>query len=115
AREIHVALGQKSFRLTRRTAKHLVKLTVGHRKAGTVVEIVDLQSKRSVFFQVDEIIIDRLDIFRLTVGSEAHDFIFARIDSEPGVISKCGIQQPEGMREMNLPKRREVVAISDPG
>src|SRR5215813_357360 len=65
--------------------------------------MVDLEPERPIFCQIDQIIVNCLDEFRLTVGSEAHDLIFTRIDPESGVVSKCGIQQPERMREMNFP------------
>ena len=76
AREIHVALSQQSFRFSGRTAEQIIKLTVGHGKSRAIIEVIDLKPKRAVFFQIDQIVVDRLHIFRLSVRSQAHDFVF---------------------------------------
>ena len=51
-----------------------------------------------------------LRIFRLAVRRESHDFVFAGIDLEAGVIGKRRIEQAEGVREMYLLSNREISA-----
>ena len=45
---------------------------------------------------------DRFCIFRLAIGRETHDFIFARVDLEARVIGESRVEQPERMGEMNF-------------
>ena len=47
-------------------------------------------------------VVDQLGVLGLAIGREAHDLVLARVDLEPRVIGKGGIQQSQRMGEVNL-------------
>src|SRR5262245_8208677 len=89
-------------RVTDGFAKQIRKFLVGHRKTGAVVEIRLIEAKRSIILEVDQVIENAIDVVRLTIGSKPHDFVFAGIHLEAGVISEGRIEQSERVRKMQL-------------
>ena len=55
AREVHVALGQFRFRLTRRAVKQSVERDVGHGQADAIIEIFHVEPERAVLFEIDQL------------------------------------------------------------
>src|SRR5207249_1865710 len=49
-----------------------------------------------------EIIINPLDVRRLAIRREAHQFVFAGVDPETAVGGKRGVKEPERMRKTQL-------------
>src|SRR5437660_12398261 len=91
-----------SFGFTWRSAEQVVKSPVCHSKTAQEREAFQIQPERSVRPQIDQIVVDCLDETGLPIRRQAHQFIFARVDPEPAVGGKCGIEQPERMRKPKL-------------
>src|SRR5690606_38018198 len=81
---------------------------------GAVIEIGHVQTKRPVFLDVDDVLANDVDVAGLAVRREAHQLVLARIDLEAGVISESRIQQPEGMRKIDLPERLQLAPVTEP-
>ena len=112
--QIHVPLRQRLNGRARRAAEQRLEPAVGHREAGTVVEIVEVKAERAVRLQVDHVVEDGAHVLRLAVGREAHHLVFAGIDFETGVEGERRIEQPQGVRKIDLPRHLQVVAVTDP-
>ena len=97
AREVHFPLRELRLRDPRRPAEQAVESAIRHGEAGEVIEVPLVQRERAVLTQVDELAIDRIHIFWLAIGSQAHELVLARIDLETGVIGECGVEQPQGI------------------
>ena len=93
AGKVHFTLCKRRFRLAWRAAKQLGEFRTGHRQPCAVVEILHVHLERPVFLQVDEVLIDRFDVLRLTVRRKTHHFVFRRVDLEAGKVGERGIQQ----------------------
>ena len=70
--------------------------------------------KRAVIFEIEQIIENQIDILGLTVRRKPHQFVFARIHFETGVIRERRIEQAERMRKIDFPLRREFIALAEP-
>jgi hypothetical protein len=113
-RNVHVKLGQRlGLRIARRLAEQTRESAVGHRQAGAIIKIRLIETKRSVFLQVHDLVEDHILEPRVAVRCKAHDLVFARVDLEARVIGESRVKQPERMREMQLLFDLEPVAASD--
>ncbi len=101
-RQIHVALVQQFGGVARLAAEQRVEPAVGHGQAGAIIEIVEIEPETAVILEVDEMIEDRLRIFRLAIGREPHHLVLAGIDLEAGVVGEGRIEQPDRVREVDL-------------
>ncbi len=70
-----------------------------------VVEVVHVEAKGAVVLQVEQLIEDQVDVFRLAVGGQPHQLVLAGVDPEAGVIGKGRVQQAQRVREVELPLR----------
>src|SRR5437868_7543020 len=57
---------------------------------------------------------DRAGVARLAIWREAHQLVLARVHPEAGVVSESRVQQAERVRKIDLPLRREVIALAQP-
>ncbi len=112
-REVHVALLERRCGLARRSIEQRVEAIVRHRKPGAVVEIVEIEAKRTVGLEVDQIVVDELGVFRRSVGREPHHLVLAGIDLESGVISERGIEQAETVGKVDFLLDLQLVAVAD--
>ena len=55
-----------------------------------------------VFFDINEVLLNEIDVTRLPVRRQAHDFVLGRVDFEASVVSKSRVQQSKGVRKANL-------------
>ena len=113
-REVHLALRQRRLGLTRRPAEQRVEALVGHRQAGHVVEIFGVEAERAVGLEVDQMVEDRAGVARLAIRREAHQLVLARVHLEAGVIGERRVEQAERVRKIDLPLRRQPVALAQP-
>ena len=54
------------------------------------MEEVHVEAEGAVVLQMQELGEDAVDVFRLAIGRQAHDLVFARIDLEAGVSGGGG-------------------------
>ncbi len=94
-RQVHLALRERRLRHSRGSAKQLLEAPPGHAQAGAVIEVLHVHAERAVGFQIQQSIVDDLRIARLAVGREAHQFVFAGINFEPGIVGKRRIKQSQ--------------------
>src|SRR5439155_17821845 len=87
---------------------------VRHRQAVTIVEVIHVEAKAAVGFEVDETIQDNFLIDRLAKRRQPHELIFAAVHLKTAVISECGIEQAERMRKAQLLSETNPVATADP-
>ncbi len=87
--------------------RRAVERVVGHGQAGAVVEVVHVEPERAVVLEVDQVLADQRRRNRLAVGRQAHQLVLAGVDLEPGVVGEGRIEQPQRMREVDLPQRRQ--------
>jgi hypothetical protein len=83
---------QQLVRLAHRMSKQRIEAPVGHREAGAVVEEILVHAERAVQAQINDMIENRLNIFRLAIGREPHDLVLAGVHLEPKVIGEGGIR-----------------------
>ena len=97
----------------RRSVEQRVEALVRHRKAGAVVEVVEVEAKRAVGLEVDQIVVDELGVFRDAIGGEPHDLVLPRIDLEAVVICERRIEQAEAVGKVDFLLDLELVAVAD--
>ena len=112
-REVHVPLFEHGLRAARRPAKQLVEPVVGHRQPLAVVEILHVHPEAAVRLQVDQVLEDQVLIDGLSVRGQAHQLVFAAVDLETAVVGERRIEQPQRMRELQLPQQPQLVAFAD--
>jgi len=83
---------------------------VGHPYPAQEIKTIQIQPKRAIGFQIHEVLVDRLHIFRLAIWREAHQLVLAGIDAEPTVRSERRIEQAERVREAQLLERFQTMA-----
>ncbi len=108
--QIHLSLCDPRLGLARRPAEQLVEGPVRHGEPGEVVEVLLVEPERAVLLQVDQLVQDQIHVLRLAVGRQAHDLVLARVDLEAGVVGEGGVEQPEGIRPMELLVQLDIVA-----
>ena len=86
----------------RGAAEQRVEARISHRQPGAIVEIIEDRDGTSRPPSVDQMIEDGLGVFRLAIGRESHDLVFAGIDLEAGVIGESRIEQAERMRKVDF-------------
>src|SRR5262249_53641425 len=111
--DVHVLLLEPALGIARRPVEQRVEALVGHGEAGAIVEILEIEPKRAVGLEIDQVVANDLLVFRRSIGRKPHQLVFARIDLEAGVIGEGGVEQPEAVREMDLLMDREVLSIAD--
>ena len=97
-----MALGQRALRHARRPAEQGMKAAAGHGQTGGEIEVAHVQLKTAVPGDAHEFFPDQIGVFGRAIRGQPHDFIFAGIDLETQVVGEGGIEQAEGMREVNL-------------
>jgi hypothetical protein len=112
-REVHLAPGQPPLGVARRPAEERVEALAGHRQPGAVVEVVEVEPEAAVGLEVDQVVEDGLRVPGLAVGGEAHDLVLARVDLEAGVVGEGRVEQPERVREVQLPGDLQAGAAAD--
>src|SRR5262249_52805549 len=108
----HVTGGEPLRWIPGRPTEQTVELLVGHPKSGAVVEIAQIEPEGAVRLQVDEVIEDQLCVAGLTIGGEAHDLVLARVDLEARVVGEGGIEEADGVREVDLLDGGEAIALA---
>ena len=111
-RDVEVALDQVGLRHPRWRAEQLVERPVGHGETAEVVEVLLVQAERAVFTDVDHVVEQQLDVFRLTVGGETHDLVLARVHLEAEVVGERGVQETQRIRPVELAQQPDVVALA---
>src|SRR5205085_5779317 len=69
-REIHFALCEGGFWITRRATEEVVKLLGGHGEPLAIIEVAHVHAERAVVAKIEQVLENELQKSRLTVGSE---------------------------------------------
>jgi hypothetical protein len=112
-RQIHVALAHQLVGLARPAAEQLIELAVGHGQAYGIIEVFLVEAERAVVLEIYQMIEDQPGVLRLAVRRQAHHFVFARIDLEPGVVGEGRVQEAERVRKMQLFQHLQPMAITE--
>ncbi len=88
-------------------------MPIGHGQAGAIVEILQIQPEAAVLLQIDKFLEDQIGVSRLAVRGKSHDFVFAGIDFEAGVIGEGGVEQAKGIGKMDLLQHGQLMALAD--
>src|SRR3989338_5273003 len=102
-----------SFRPARRAAEKLLKALIDRVQTPAITEVVHVHPVRSILFQIDKMVQDRLGVDGLPVRRQSHQFILAGIDPKTKIVGKRRVQEPERVRKMDL--RVDLHAVSLPG
>ncbi len=113
--KVHFAPGDFRFPFPRWSIEEFVEPAIGHGKACGIVEIIHVQPESPVLLEIKKIVHDQVHKAGLAIRRKAHELIFAGIYLESRVISKCGIEEAQGMRKIDLPERGEPVSFPVPG
>ena len=112
-RDVHLPLRDRRLGLPRRPAEERVELVRRHPQPLAVLEVRHVQAERSVRLQIDQVVPDALDVLRLAVRRQPHQLVLAGVDLEAGEVGEGGVQQPERMREADLVRQLDAVAVPD--
>ena len=108
-REIHLPLRQLGFRLPARPAHQPLQRTARHRESAGVREVLHVHPQAAIVPDLDQVIFDELDVFRLAVRCEAHHLVLARIHLEAGEVSESRVQQPERVWKAKLSQQLNLI------
>src|SRR5439155_17148711 len=76
-------------------------------------EVFHRHPERTVTFQVDQLVVDKIDVFRLAVWREPHQLVLAGIDPKADEMGKSRIEQTDRMREAHFSEQLDAVAAPD--
>src|SRR5262249_19876371 len=76
------------------------------------VKVPQVEMERPIFLDIYKVFFNKINIARLTIRSQAHDFVLARVDFESSVVSKGRVQKAQGVRKANLFVYREPIAAT---
>src|SRR5215831_17984169 len=88
-RKIHLLLSNEALWLSGRATKQAVELLRGYGQPLTVVKIGHIQPERAILEDVSNLLQDHIYIPRLTVRSQSHQLVFARVDLKARIIGEC--------------------------
>src|SRR5579875_882972 len=71
-RKVHLTLGQRGFRLTRRAAEKIMKFRPSHGQTGCIVKIVYVEPESAVGLQVQQMVEYLAGVPGRTIRREAH-------------------------------------------
>src|SRR5262249_37159216 len=111
SRKVHLPLCKLALRISGRPTEERMKSIVCHCQTGTVVEISHVEMERSIFFNIDEVLLDQVDVAGLSIRRQAHHFILTGIDLEAGVIGKRGVKQSKRMGKVDLFMDHQLIAV----
>src|SRR5262245_55140749 len=95
SREIHLALRYRRLRRARRSVKEFVKSAVRHAQTLRVAEVFLVEFQAAVVAHFKQVILDLIDVSRLSVRRQAHDLVLAIVDFESGVVSESAVEQSQ--------------------
>ena len=99
---IHLSPCNIAFCAPGLSAEQLVELVVRHPETVKIAEVIQVQPERSVIPQVDQVIPDNLFVRWFTIGRQAHELVFSRIDPESREVGERRIEESQGMRKTQL-------------
>ena len=90
---VHVTALDRCFWPARRPAKQAVKILVEHGGAAQEIEIIEVQPEGTVRFQIEQVLVNGVDEFRLPIGSKAHELVLAGINAKTAIGGEGRVQQ----------------------
>jgi hypothetical protein len=109
--QVHVHPAEGRLGLAAGHAEELLEGPAGHGQAGMVVEVLEVQAEGAVFADVDEVLVDKVLVFRLAIGGQAHQLVLARVDPEAAEVGEGGVEHPQRIGESHPLDDLEVVAL----
>ena len=93
--EVEMPLLEPGFRGPRRPAEEPAEPVVGHAEAAEEIKVIQVQPERPVRLHIHQLVVNRLHMPRLTIGREAHQLVFPRVDPEAAVGCERRVEQPQ--------------------
>ena len=56
---------------------------------------IHVQLEGAIVFQVDQMVEDQVDVLRLAIGRQPHQFVLSAVDAKPGEVRERRIQQTQ--------------------
>src|SRR5262249_4596119 len=110
--KVHMTLCDQVVGSARRPAEQCVEALVGHPQTGTIIEVALIEMEAAVGFKIQKMVEDQLRVFRLAIGSKAHDVVFAGIHLKAELVSERRVQQAERMRKVDLTRQGQAIILS---
>ena len=112
-RQIHMLLHEGLCRITWRPAEQGTKAIIGHGQAGAIIEIIHIHPEGTVFFDIDKMVVNLLNVLWLAIRSQAHDLVFPVIHLEAQIIGEGGIKHADGMGKADFFCQCKVIPFAD--
>ena len=102
AGEIHLALGDRRFRLSRRPVEELVEPPVGHAQPAAVIEVPLVEPERAVVESVEQMGVNPVHVPRLPERREPHQLVLSAVHLESRLVRERRVQEAERIGEAKL-------------
>ena len=110
--KIHMPLRKLALWIPGWPAEKRIEPAICHGQAGAVVEVPHVEMEGPIFLDINEVLLNKINVARLSVRRQAHDFVLARVDFESCVVSKGRVQEPQRVREANFFLYRELIVTT---
>ncbi len=111
-RQVHLALRQVRLLFARRAAYRFGEAAAGHRESLAVIEVRLVQVNGPVVADAGDLLAQECQVARLTVRSEPHHLVFARIHLEAGEVGERAVEEAERIGEAKLLEEPQVGAAA---
>ena len=111
--DVHFPGRDLGFGQPGRPAEQCGQFLIGHAQAADKIEIGQIEADGTVLPNIHQLRQDQLLVAGFAVGSQSHQLVFTGIDPESGKIGKCGVEQPQRIREMELLEQINLVAFAN--
>src|SRR5690606_19670053 len=110
--QVDLASGDAGLGLARATAKQRGKALVGEAVADDEVEAVEVEAKRAVVLEPQQVLADGVGKARRAIRCQAHQLVFARVDTKPTKMRERAVEQAQRVREANRRERPNLGAAT---
>ena len=110
---IHLALSDWTFGVTRRSAEQRMKACTGHGETVAIVEVALIKPERAIIMQVHNVFANGLLKARLAIGRKSHQLVLAAVDAKSTVVSERAVQQSGRMWKPHLLVQVDCVPLAD--
>ena len=110
---IHFALGDWAFGVTRRSAEQRMKARTGHGETVAIVEVALIKPERAIIMQAHDVIANGLLKAWLAIRRKSHQLVLAAVDAKSTVVSERAVQQSGRMWKPHLLVQVDCVPLAD--
>src|SRR5215469_4180543 len=108
-----MTLLKQCVRRPRRPTEQTIELAVDHPQPDAIVEIFLIEIKRSVCFEINQMLEDGIGVAGLAVRRQSHYLVLAGIHLEAGIVSERRVKQAKRVGKMNFLQHLDAVIASD--